>query len=78
MINLYNKETDELLGVLTPEQLQSLQDELEEEDSEDQDYFINEDTLQMFENDNVDLTLISLLRRALNSSGEIEVRWANT
>lgn len=78
MINLYNKETDELLGLLTLEQLQFLQDELEEEDSEDQDYFINEDTLQMFEDDNVDPALISLLRRSLNSSGELEVRWTDS
>src|SRR5207249_4463765 len=45
MIQLYDKETGASLGAITEEQLQFLADQLEEESPQDQDYYINEPTL---------------------------------
>jgi hypothetical protein len=47
-IQLYDNETQILLGEVTEQQLQFLIDHLEEESSTDQDYYINSDTLEMF------------------------------
>src|SRR5438034_847946 len=49
MIQLYDKDTGAPLGAITEEHLQFLADQLEEESPEDQDYYINEPTLDAFE-----------------------------
>jgi hypothetical protein len=41
MIKLHDKNTQELIGEINEKQLQFLIDELVEEDSADQDYYIN-------------------------------------
>jgi len=42
MPKLYNATTGAELGEITDEQLEFLQDQLEEESAEDQDYYINQ------------------------------------
>ena len=49
MIKLHDKNTQELIGEINEKQLQFLIDELVEEDSTDQDYYINQDQLDQFE-----------------------------
>ena len=78
MIQLYDKETGASLGTITEEQLQFLVDELEEESSEDQDYYINEPTLDAFEEAGADPALVALLRKALGEREEMEIRWARS
>ncbi|HXE57311.1 MAG TPA: hypothetical protein VNK43_04865 [Gemmatimonadales bacterium] len=75
MPKLYNKATSELLGEISPEQLQFLIDQLEEEGPEDNDYFISRATLDMLEREGADIQLLSLLRLALGSEDEAEVLW---
>ncbi len=41
MIHLYNKDSGERIGEISQEQRQTLIDLFEEEDSKDQDYFVN-------------------------------------
>jgi hypothetical protein len=41
MVDLYNDETNQLIGSITEADLKVLQDALEEESSEDQDYYID-------------------------------------
>ena len=45
MIQLHDKETGKAVGAITEDQLQFLKDRLEEESAKDQDYYINEDTI---------------------------------
>jgi processive 1,2-diacylglycerol beta-glucosyltransferase len=45
VIQLHDKDTGALIGAITEEQLKFLIDELEEESGDDQDYYINEDTI---------------------------------
>ena len=75
MIKVYDVDTNRQIGTLTDEQLQFLVDQLEEESDDDQDYYINRDTLDTFENAGADPELIDLLRSALGDREEMDVRW---
>jgi hypothetical protein len=77
MIQLRNKDTAAPIGEITEEQLDFLVDMLEEEDSEDQDYWIDEMTLQYFQENGADLALIKLLQDALGESEGIEIEWVS-
>ena len=76
MVKLYDKDTGAWLGTITEEQLQFLLDQLEEESSEDRDYYINDATLESFEEAGADPALIKVLRAALNGRTEMEIRWS--
>ncbi len=76
MIQIHDKDTGARIGTLTDEQLQFLIDQLEEESGEDQDYYINETTVDLFEENGADKALIALLREALNGRTEMEISWS--
>jgi processive 1,2-diacylglycerol beta-glucosyltransferase len=74
-IQLFDKETGASAGEITRVQLQYLMDQLEEESSDDQDYFINRPTLELLEEQTPDDDLIEVLREALGDRDEMEIRW---
>jgi hypothetical protein len=76
MIELRNKETSVPIGEITDEQLSFLIDMLEEEDVEDQDYWIDPMTLQYFQENGGDPGLIKLLQEAIGESEGIEIEWS--
>ena len=76
MIDLRDKETKQSLGTITEEQLQFLSSQLEEESETDHDYYINLDTLELFEEKQIDPQLLELLRRALGDREEMEIEWS--
>ena len=78
MIQLYDKETGASLGAITEDQLEFLVDQLEQESPEDRDYYINEPTLDAFEEAGADPALVALLRKALGEREEMEIRWARS
>ena len=78
MIKLHDKESGLEIGTLTEDNLQFLIDQLEEESGEDQDYYINVTTINIFEEDGADKDLVALLRGALNGRTEMEVRWSRS
>ena len=78
MIQLHDKDTGAWINNITEEDLQFLVDQLEEESSDDQDYYINETTLDMFEEAGADKALVSLLRGALNGRTEMDIRWSRS
>jgi len=78
MIQLHDKDTGAWIGAITEDNLQFLIDQLEEESGEDQDYYINETTLDIFEQGGADKALVSLLRGALNGRTEMEIRWSRS
>ncbi len=73
MILLYKQ-----VGELTEEQLDFLIDNLEEEWSEDRDYYINRDMLAMLEARGADSGLMGLLTDALGGKDEVDVLWVDT
>ena len=75
MIQLFNEETGVLIGEISAKQLSFLVDELEEDSIEDMDYYLSEATVDMLEFDGADPALITLLRKALDEHGEVDVVW---
>ena len=76
MVTLYDNDVDVAIGTISEEQLRFLREQLEEESGEDRDYYINGATLEMFEQEGGDPALIALLRGALGTRDEMEIRWA--
>jgi len=77
MIHLYDQQTEVLIGIITHKQLQFLLDQLEEEDSEDRDYYIDRGTLDWFEEQGVDPVLASMLREAMGERDGMDIRWSS-
>lgn len=75
MIDLYDDATDRLIGSITEADLQVLRDALEEESSDDQDYFIDQATLDVIGDGRATDHLLKVLRDALGSSEGIDIRW---
>jgi hypothetical protein len=78
MIQLHDTDTGASIGAITEDNLRFLIDQLEEESGEDQGYYINEPTLDIFEKGGADTALLSLLRSALNGRTEMEIRWSRS
>lgn len=76
IIRLYDNASGAELGTLTEEQLEFLIDNLEEETSDDQDYYLNPNTLELLATRGGDASLISILRQAMGDKQGIEIRWA--
>ena len=76
MIDVYNKATNELLGSITEADLQVLVDALEEESSEDQDYYIDAATIDVIGDGRASDYLLKLLRTALGDSEGVDIRWS--
>lgn len=74
-IKLYDAGSGDLLGEISEEQLQFLQDRFEEETSDDQDYYINRATLDTLKEAGADASLLSMLERALKGD-EGDIRWS--
>ena len=75
MIDLYNDTTGELLGSVTEADLKVLIDALEEESTQDQDYYIDKATLDVIADGRASDHLVALLRKALGSSDGVDIRW---
>jgi hypothetical protein len=72
---LYIKESRKLLGTISNEQLEQLVDLLEEEDSGDRDYYIDNDVLAFMEEEGADAELLALLRPVVTAEDGVEVEW---
>ena len=75
MIDLYDNETNKLLGSITESELQLLLDVLEEEYINDQDYYINQATIDMIADGRASDHLLQLLRSAIGTADGVEIRW---
>jgi hypothetical protein len=75
MIDLYNDTTGELLGSVTEADLKVLTDALEEESTQDQDYYIDNATLDVIADGRASDHLVAILRKALGSSDGVDIRW---
>ncbi len=78
MIKLHDKNTQELIGEINEKQLQFLIDELVEEDSTDQDYYINRDQLDQLEKNGGEETLIQMLRDAMGTKQDLDIIWSKS
>jgi hypothetical protein len=75
---LHIKDSGKLLGTLTDDQLAELVDLLEEEDSDDHDYYIDKDVLAFMEEEGASEELLALLRPHVSDEDGIEIEWKET
>jgi hypothetical protein len=75
MIDVYNAATKQLLGSITEPDLQVLVDALEEESTQDQDYYIDAATIDLIADGKATDHLVHLLRAALGSAEGVDIRW---
>jgi hypothetical protein len=76
MARLYRVDNGETIGQINDKQLQFLVDMLEEEDEEDQDYYIDADTLELFSDNGCDPELLALLEGALEDGEDgVDIAW---
>ena len=72
---LYIKDSDRVLGTITEEQLDDLIDLLEEEDSGDNDYYVDADVLAFLEEEGVDEALLAMIRPHVTADDGVEIAW---
>jgi processive 1,2-diacylglycerol beta-glucosyltransferase len=75
LINLYQHRTGVLLGTVDEQQFGILAALLVRESEQDDDYYINQATVDMLQERGADAALLDMLRAALAGEGEAEVRW---
>ena len=75
MVTLRDKDTGQLLGTVTDEDFEFLVNDLEEESTEDMDYFVDADTIDMLEEDGAPESLVVLLRNALGDKDGLDIEW---
>jgi len=75
MIELFNADTNTLVGTISEAELQFLIDACEEESSADQDYYITPEFIDILSDDGASEHLQSVLRSAVGKSEGAEIRW---
>jgi len=75
MIRLYEVGNNSPLGEISQAQLDSLKEWLEEESDTDQDYWINQDTVEYLAEEGADPGLVEMIRKALGDRDDMEIRW---
>ena len=74
-LKLVNKDTGKVIGSITAEQLQQLKDLLEEEDTQDHDYYIDRDLLDYLQDENCDPAVLELLGKEITDEEGVEIEW---
>ena len=75
MPKLYDKESGRLIGTISQTDLDFLMVEFEEESSDDQDYYIDQATIDMIADGQATDHLLQLLRTALGTAEGVDIRW---
>jgi processive 1,2-diacylglycerol beta-glucosyltransferase len=76
MYNVYDVASGDKLGQINQAQLDFLVAQLEEESPTDRDYYINATTIDFFAQKGADAELLTLLRNALGTRDDMDIRWA--
>jgi hypothetical protein len=72
---LFDKETELPIGRLTIAQFDALDAKLEHESEVDDDFYLDEATIAMLEEQGVDAVVVQMLRHALAGRSGMDVRW---
>jgi hypothetical protein len=75
MPRLFRTDVEVDIGVITDDHLRFLVEQLEEEHEEDQDYFIDRDTLELLSDNGIDPDLLAMLEKALGDDDEMDIAW---
>jgi hypothetical protein len=75
MPRLFRIDTDANIGIINDAQLKFLVEQLEEEHDEDQDYFIDRDTLELLSDNGIDGELLAMLEKAMGDDDSMDIAW---
>ena len=76
MIALYDVATGARVGRVTEKQLEALMGWMEEESTEDRDYYLTAEDCDLMLEQGIDPTLIDILREALKGREDMDLRYA--
>jgi hypothetical protein len=63
------------IGVISDTQLAFLVEQLEEEHDEDQDYYIDRETLELLSDNGAEPELVARLEKAIGDDEEMDIAW---
>jgi hypothetical protein len=75
MPRLIRLDTGNDIGTVTDAQLAFLVEQLEEEHEEDQDYYIDRDTLELLSDNGADPELLAMLEKAIGQDDSMNIAW---
>ena len=75
MPTLTRIDNGQTIGVISPEWLAFLVEQLEEEHDEDQDYYIDKETLELLADNGADPELVALLEKAMGDDESMDIAW---
>jgi hypothetical protein len=75
MPRLIRIDTGDAIGEISDKQLKFLVEQLEEEHEEDEDYFIDKETLELMSDNGADPELIALLEKAIGDDDSMDIAW---
>lgn len=75
MPRLFRLDTGADIGNVSDKQLAFLVEQLEEEHDDDQDYYIDRDTLELLSDNGIDEELMALLEKALGDDDSMDIAW---
>ncbi len=75
MPRLVRLDTGIEIGQITDVQLAFLVEQLEEEHDEDQDYFVDRDTLEVLADNGIDPDLLAMLEKAIGDDESMDIVW---
>ncbi|KAF0244235.1 MAG: hypothetical protein FD167_3666 [bacterium] len=73
MIKVYNRENGDFIGTINEEQLELLIDQLEEETSKTNSYYIDSNTIDYLTDSGADEELIETLKKSLGEDEGVEI-----
>ena len=76
MIALYDVASGARVGRITEKQLEALMGWMEEESTEDRDYYLTAEDCELMLEQGLDPTLIDTLREALKGRDDMDIRYA--
>lgn len=77
MIALFDVASGAKVGRITEQQLQALMGWMEEESTEDREYYLTAEDYELMEEQGIDPTLITVLREALKGREDMDLRYQN-
>ena len=75
MPRLIRIDTGDAIGEISDKQLAFLVEQLEEEHEEDDDYYIDRDTLELMSDNGIDPELLALLEKAIGDDDSMDIAW---
>ncbi len=75
MIALFDVALGAKVGRITEQQLQALMGWMEEESTEDREYYLTAEDCELMEEQGIDPTLITVLREALKGREDMDLRY---